>query len=33
MWADMMLEMELRVLHLNPQAAGRKSNTRPALSF
>jgi hypothetical protein len=33
MQADMVLERELRVLHQDPQAAGRESDTRPGLSF
>ena len=33
MQADMVLEKELRVLHLDPQAAGRESDTGPGLSI
>jgi hypothetical protein len=31
--ADVVLERELRVPHLDQQAAGRKSDTGPGLSF
>ena len=31
--ADMVLEMELRVLHLDQQAAGNKCHTRQGLSI
>ena len=33
MQADMGLEKELRVLHPDPQAPGRESDTGPALDF